>query len=57
MLPNKNKKVDVVMETKSKCYHDAKIQALWERNQRQDENCLEVLTLLTLLAVLFTIAF
>ena len=45
------------METKSKCYHDAKIQALWERNQRQDENCLEVLTLLTLLAVLFTIAF
>lgn len=45
------------MGIKSKCYRDAKIQALWERNQRQDENCLEVLTLLALLAVLFSVSF
>ena len=45
------------MGIKSKRYRDAKIQALWERNQRQDENCLEVLTLLALLAVLFSISF
>lgn len=38
-------------------YRDAKIQALWERNQRQDKDCLEVLTLLTLLAVLFIATF
>lgn len=40
-----------------KQYRDAKIQALWERNQRQDKDCLEVLTLLALLAVLFIAAF
>ena len=45
------------MGIKTKCYRDAEIQALWERNQRQDENCLEVLTLLALLAVLFSISF
>lgn len=45
------------MGIKSKRYHDAKIQALWERNQRQDENCMEILTMLAILAVLFTIAF
>lgn len=42
---------------KKQVYRDAKIQALWERNQRQDENCLEVLTLLALLAVLFSVSF
>ena len=40
-----------------KQYRDAKIQALWERNQRHDENCLEVLILLALLAVLFSVSF
>lgn len=45
------------MGIKSKRYRDAKIQALWERNQRQDETCLEVLTLLALLAVLFSVSF
>jgi hypothetical protein len=34
-----------------------RVQALRDRNQRQDENCLEVLTLLALLAVLFSISF
>ena len=42
---------------KKQVYRDAKIQALWERNQRQDENCLEVLILLALLAVLFSVSF
>ena len=45
------------MGIKSKCYRDAKIQALWERNQRQDKDCLEVLILLALLAVLFSVSF
>ena len=42
---------------KKQVYRDAKIQALWERNARQDKDCLEVLTLLTLLAVLFIATF
>lgn len=45
------------MGVKSRVYRDAKIQALWERNQRQDEACLELLGLLTLLAILFTLTF
>nr|DAD92848.1 MAG TPA: hypothetical protein [Siphoviridae sp. cthSp75] len=35
----------------------ARVQALRSRNARQDKDCLEVLMLLALLAVLFTIAF
>lgn len=42
---------------KKQVYRDAKIQALRDRNARQDKDCLEVLTLLTLLAVLFVATF
>jgi hypothetical protein len=35
----------------------ARVQAIRERNARQDKDCLEVLTLLTLLAVLFIATF
>ena len=45
------------MGIKSKRYRDAKIQALWERNQRQDESCLEILVMLTMLAGLFIATF
>ncbi|WP_293807237.1 hypothetical protein [uncultured Phascolarctobacterium sp.] len=45
------------MGIKSKRYRDAKIQALWERNVKQDEDCMEILTMLALLAVLFMATF
>lgn len=45
------------MGIKSKRYRDAKIQALWERNVKQDEDCMEILTMLVLLAVLFMATF
>lgn len=45
------------MGIKSKRYRDAKIQALWERNVKQDEDCMEILTMLALLAVLFIATF
>ena len=45
------------MGVKSKVYRDAKIQALWERNQRQDESALEILVMLAALAVLFIATF
>lgn len=35
----------------------ARVQAIRERNARQDKDCLEVLTLLALLAVLFIATF
>lgn len=45
------------MGIKSKRYRDTKIQALWERNVKQDEDCMEILTMLALLAVLFMATF
>lgn len=45
------------MGIKRKRYRDAKIQALWERNVKQDEDCMEILTMLALLAVLFMATF
>lgn len=45
------------MGIKSKRYRDAKIQALWERNVKQDEDCMEILTMLAFLAVLFIATF
>lgn len=45
------------MGIKSKRYRDAKIQALWERNVKQDEDCMEILTMLAFLAVLFMATF
>ncbi len=45
------------MGIKSKRYRDAKIQALWERNVKQDEDCMEIFILLALLAVLFMATF
>ena len=45
------------MEIKSKVYHDAKLQAIWERNQRQDADCLEMLSLLTMLGILALLTF
>lgn len=45
------------MGIKSKRYRDAKIQALWKRNVKQDEDCMEILTMLALLAVLFMATF
>lgn len=47
----------MIMGIKSKRYRDAKIQALWERNVKQDEDCMEILTMLALLAVLFIATF
>jgi hypothetical protein len=47
----------MIMGIKSKRYRDAKIQALWERNVKQDEDCMEILTMLALLAVLFMATF
>lgn len=38
-------------------YRDAKIQALWERNQKQDESALEILVMLSALAALFIVTF
>ena len=40
-----------------KQYRDAKIQALWERNQRQDESAMEILAMLGALAALFIATF
>ena len=40
-----------------KKYRDAKIQALWERNQRQDESAMEILIMLGALAALFVATF
>lgn len=48
---------NVVMGIKSRVYHDAKIQALWERNQKQDEACLEMLGLLAMLGILALLTF
>lgn len=45
------------MGIKSRVYRDAKIQALWERNQKQDEACLEMLGLLTMLGSLALLTF
>lgn len=45
------------MGIKSKVYRDAKLQAIWERNQKQDEACMEILTMLAILAALFIVAF
>jgi hypothetical protein len=45
------------MGIKSKVYRDAKIQALWERNQKQDESALEILVMLSALAALFIATF
>nr|DAO33166.1 MAG TPA: hypothetical protein [Caudoviricetes sp.] len=45
------------MGIKSKVYRDAKLQAIWERNQRQDEDCLEMLGLLTMLGILALLTF
>ena len=42
---------------KKQVYRDAKIQALWERNQKQDDDCMEILTMLALLAALFVATF
>lgn len=42
--------------TRENNFH-ARVQAIRERNARQDKDCLEVLTLLALLAVLFTATF
>lgn len=42
---------------KKQVYRDAKIQALWERNQKQDDDCMEILTMLGALAVLFIATF
>lgn len=51
------KKVELKLGIKSRVYRDAKIQALWERNQRQDESALEILVMLSALAVLFIASF
>lgn len=53
----KIKKGGMFMGIKSRVYRDAKIQALWERNQKQDEACLEMLGLLTLLGILALLTF
>ena len=45
------------MRIKSRVYHDAKIQALWQRNQKQDEACLEMLGLLAMLGILALLTF
>lgn len=45
------------MGIKSKVYRDAKLQAIWERNQRQDADCLEMLSLLTMLGILALLTF
>lgn len=45
------------MGIKNKRYRDAKIQALWQRNQKQDEACLEMLSLLTMLGILALLTF
>ena len=45
------------MGIKSKVYRDAKLQAIWERNQRLDADCLEVLSLLTMLGILALLTF
>lgn len=42
---------------KKQVYRDAKIQALWERNQKQDESALEILVMLSALAALFIATF
>ena len=42
---------------KKQLYRDAKIQALWERNQRHDESALEILAMLGALAALFVATF
>ena len=45
------------MGIKSKVYRDAKLQAIWERNQRLDADCLEMLSLLTMLGILALLTF
>ena len=40
-----------------KQYRDAKIQALWERNRKQDADCMEILAMLGALAALFVATF
>lgn len=42
---------------KKQVYRDAKIQALRERNEKQDGDCMEILTMLAILAVLFIATF
>lgn len=50
------KKVGGITRARENNFH-ARVQAIRERNARQDKDCLEVLMLLAILAVLFTIAF
>ena len=42
---------------KKQVYRDAKIQALWERNQKQDADCMEILAMLGALVALFIATF
>ena len=42
---------------KKQVYSDAKIQAIRERNQKQDADCMEILAMLGALAALFVATF
>ena len=58
-LPNSNLKnyEKVECRMKKQVYRDAKIQALWERNQKRDADCMEILAMLGALAALFVATF